>query len=134
MPVTAVDAKLILIADDDYDGRETVRALLAHEGYRIEEAVDGAEVIKAARRLMPDLIFVDLGLPNVDGWEATRHLKADEVTRDIPIVVLSGHVFQADRARATAAGCDEFLAKPCEMDEILAVVRRLIGPPVPAPS
>ena len=119
--------KLILIADDDPDGRETLRQLFTHAGYRIAEAADALRAIELAKALAPDLIIMDLGFPELDGWEATRRLKADPHTRSIVILVLSAHVFETDRARAAAAGCDAFLPKPSEMDDILACARRLIG-------
>ena len=106
-------APLILLVDDFDDAREMYRDYLAFAGFRVETACDGREAVDKARALSPDLILMDLSLPVVDGWEATRILKGDPATRDLQIVALSAHAMNADGDRARAAGCDGFIPKPC---------------------
>jgi two-component system, cell cycle response regulator DivK len=112
MTTSALRPLLLLVEDFD-DAREMYRDYLAFSGFRVETARDGQEAIDKARALAPDLILMDLSLPGIDGWEATRLLKADPATRRLPIVALSAHAMAADRERALAAGCDGFIAKPC---------------------
>ena len=106
-------APLILLVDDFDDAREMYRDYLSFAGFRVETACDGREALDKARALSPDLILMDLSLPVVDGWEATRMLKADPATRHLQIVALSAHAMNADGDRARAAGCDGFIPKPC---------------------
>jgi two-component system, cell cycle response regulator DivK len=129
MPRPTTAPKLILIVEDDPDGVETLTELLSHEGYRLAHATNGQTGITLAQARVPDLIIMDLGLPEMDGWEATRRLKAAAETAFIPILVVSAHVFEVDKARAAAAGADAFLPKPSELETILAAVQRLIGRP-----
>jgi two-component system, cell cycle response regulator DivK len=112
MTTSALRPLLLLVEDFD-DAREMYREYLAFSGFRVETARDGQEAIDKARALAPDLILMDLSLPGIDGWEATRLLKADPATRRLPIVALSAHAMAADGERALAAGCDGFIAKPC---------------------
>jgi len=91
-------------------------------GYEIVSAPDGATGIELATEERPDLILMDLNLPVVDGWEATRRLKADPATREIPIIALTAHAMAGDREKALAAGCDEFDTKPVEFDRLLAKI------------
>lgn len=112
MPELA-EEPLILLVEDFEDAREMYRDYLEFCGYRVETARDGHEAINKARMLRPDLILMDLSLPGLDGWEATRLLKSDPVTRRIQIVALSAHALAAEGQRARAAGCDGFIAKPC---------------------
>jgi two-component system, cell cycle response regulator DivK len=112
MTTSALRPLLLLVEDFD-DAREMYRDYLAFSGFRVETARDGQEAIDKARALAPDLILMDLSLPGIDGWEATRLLKADPATRRLPIVALSAHAMAADGERALAAGCDGFIAKPC---------------------
>jgi CheY-like chemotaxis protein len=104
---------LILVVEDFDDAREMYRDYLEFSGFRVETARDGREGIEKARTLQPDLVLMDLSLPGIYGWEATRLLKADPETRDILIVALSAHALAAEGERARAAGCDGFIAKPC---------------------
>jgi two-component system, cell cycle response regulator DivK len=112
MTTSALRPLLLLVEDFD-DAREMYREYLAFSGFHVETARDGQEAIDKARALAPDLILMDLSLPGIDGWEATRLLKADPATRRVPIVALSAHAMAADGERALAAGCDGFIAKPC---------------------
>jgi two-component system, cell cycle response regulator DivK len=104
---------LILVVEDFDDAREMYRDYLEFSGFRVETARDGREAIDKTRELRPDLVLMDLSLPGLDGWEATRLLKAAPDTRDILIIALSAHALAAEGERARAAGCDGFIAKPC---------------------
>jgi two-component system cell cycle response regulator DivK len=112
MPDVAT-SPLILLVEDFEDAREMYRDFLEYAGFRVHTARDGAEAIDKARVLRPDLILMDLSLPGIDGWEATRILKHDPLTARLPIVALSAHALAAEGDRARAAGCDGFIAKPC---------------------
>ena len=96
-------------------------------GYEILSARDGAVGIAMAAAEQPDLILMDLNLPEIDGWEATRRLKADPATRDIPIIALSAHAMAGDREKALATGCDDFDTKPIEFDRLLAKVEQALA-------
>ena len=96
-------------------------------GYEILSARDGAAGIAMAAAEQPDLILMDLNLPQIDGWEATRRLKADPATRDIPIIALSAHAMAGDREKALATGCDDFDTKPIEFDRLLAKVEQALA-------
>lgn len=104
---------LILVVEDFDDAREMYRDYLEFSGFRAETARDGREAIDKARTLQPDLILMDLSLPGIDGWEATRLLKTAPDTRHLLIVALSAHALATEGDRARAAGCDGFIAKPC---------------------
>ena len=96
-------------------------------GYEILSARDGVAGIAMAAGERPDLILMDLNLPEIDGWEATRRLKADPATRDIPIIALSAHAMAGDREKALATGCDDFDTKPVEFDRLLAKVEQALA-------
>ena len=104
---------LILVVEDFDDAREMYRDYLEFSGFRVETARDGREAIEKATKVQPDLILMDLSLPGIDGWEATRILKASPETSHLLIVALSAHALAAEGDRARAAGCDGFIAKPC---------------------
>jgi CheY-like chemotaxis protein len=120
---------LILVVEDFDDAREMYRDYLEFSGFRVETARDGREGIEKARTLQPDLVLMDLSLPGIDGWEATRLLKADPETRDIPIVALSAHALAAEGARARAAGCDGFIAKPCLPPDLVQEISKYLRAP-----
>lgn len=111
--MTSPSAPLILIVEDFDDAREMYRDYLEFSGFRVVTARDGREAIEQARATRPDLILMDLSLPGIDGWEATRLLKADPATRHLMIVALSAHALAPEGDRAREAGCDGFIAKPC---------------------
>jgi CheY-like chemotaxis protein len=117
----------ILLVEDYDDAREMYRDYLAFSGFRVDTARDGHEALAKARALMPDLILMDLSMPGMDGWEATRLLKADRTTRHIVIIALSAHALSAEGERAREAGCDGFIAKPCLphdlVEQMLAYVK-----------
>lgn len=101
--------------------------MLEVAGYAVAEAIDGADAIRQARENRPALILMDISIPVVDGWEATRILKRDEQTRRIPIIALTAHAMAADRARADEIGCDGYLAKPVEPRRVVEEAVRLLG-------
>ncbi len=117
----------VLIVEDHRDIREIYAAALRHSGYRVLEASDGGEGIQLARQHKPDLVVMDLGLPLVDGWEATEVLKADPETSHIPVVAVSVYVHDFYRGRAQVVGCDSFLCKPCEPTKLLGEITRLLS-------
>jgi CheY-like chemotaxis protein len=119
--------ELVLVVEDYQDAREMYVAYLQFSGYRVAEATNGMEAIEKTLELMPDIILMDLALPKMDGWEATRLLKADERTRDIPIVALTGHALAGHADSATRAGCDAFVTKPCLPDALVAEIERVLG-------
>ena len=117
---------LILVVDDYEDAREMYAEYLRFCGFRVAEARNGNEALEQAFALMPDLILMDLSLPGMDGWEATRQLKADERTRQIPVVALTGHALAGASEDAKKAGCDSFVTKPCLPDDLVVEVRRML--------
>lgn len=120
------DSKLVLVVDDFVDNREMYSEYLSFSGYRVIQATNGREALEAARTQHPDIIIMDLSLPVMDGWEATRQLKADAGTRNIPVVALTGHALSAHTKEAQAAGCDSFLTKPCLPDALVVEIKRML--------
>lgn len=117
--------KRILLVEDNEFNRDLITQILEEE-YEILAAVDGATGIAKAIEERPDLILMDLGLPTLDGWEATRRIKSHEVLKHIPVVAVTSHAMADDERRARAAGCDDYLAKPIDEDELVAKIRKLI--------
>lgn len=117
----------ILIVEDNEMNRDMLSRRLARRGYQIVMAVDGEEGIAAARREDPDLILMDMSLPVIDGWEATRRLKADADMRSIPVIGLTAHAMAGDRDKAIAAGCDDYDTKPVELPRLLQKIEALLG-------
>ena len=126
------DQKLLLVEDNE-DNRIIYSTVLRHIGYTVIEALDGVQAIALARSERPDLILMDISIPEVDGWEATRILRGDPATRHIPIIALTAHALADDRERATAVGFTSYLAKPVEPRTVAAEVRRWIGGGTGAP-
>ena len=124
--MTTEPGSLILVVDDYQDAREMYAEYLQYSGFRVAEAKNGNEAVTQARALKPDLILMDLSLPGMDGWEATRVLKADEETKHIPIVALTGHALAGASEGARKAGCDSFVTKPCLPDDLVVEVRRML--------
>ena len=124
--MTTEPGPLILVVDDYQDAREMYAEYLQYSGFRVAEARNGNEAVTQARSLKPDLILMDLSLPGMDGWEATRVLKADEETRHIQIVALTGHALAGASEGASKAGCDSFVTKPCLPDDLVVEVRRML--------
>ena len=117
--------KTILLVEDIELNRDLIEQLL-EDDYRVITAVDGAQGIAMARKARPDLILMDMSLPEIDGWEATRRLKADPATAAMPIVALTAHAMQGDEERARAAGCDDYITKPIDEDLLFAKLRALL--------
>jgi CheY-like chemotaxis protein len=132
----AAEKPLILVVDDYADAREMYSEYLEFSGFRTAQAKNGAEALEQAFELTPDVILMDLSLPVMDGWEATRRLKKDPRTRAIPVVALTGHALEGHSESARDAGCDAFLAKPCLPDELVEHVKQILAvprrPPTPA--
>jgi two-component system cell cycle response regulator DivK len=118
---------LVLVVEDYQDAREMYAAYLQFSGYEVAEATDGAQAIEKTLELMPDIILMDLALPKMDGWEATRRLKSDERTTHIPIVALTGHALAGHAEGARQAGCDSFVTKPCLPDALVAEIERMLA-------
>lgn len=116
----------ILLVEDNELNRDMLSRRLIRRGYEVVMATDGAEALTAAARERPDLILMDMSLPTMDGWEASRRLKADEALRGIPVIALTAHAMSGDRERALDAGCDEFDTKPVEFDRLLAKMEQLL--------
>jgi two-component system, cell cycle response regulator DivK len=122
---------LVLVVDDFADNREMYALYLRHVGYRVEEAEDGEQALEKAFARTPDLIVMDLSLPSLDGWEATRRLKADARTRRVPVIALTGHAFEGQSKAAAKAGCDAFVTKPCEPKTLETTIRRVLSEATP---
>ena len=118
----------MLLVEDNEDNRTIYSTVLRYLGYQVIEAVDGLEAVALARSERPALILMDISIPGMDGWEATRVLREDPSTRNIPIVALTAHALADDRKRAMEVGFNSYLAKPIEPNAVVAEVRRLIGP------
>ena len=119
-------AKLLLVEDNELN-RDMLSRRLARRGYEVVFAQDGQAAIDAAATLAPDLILMDMSLPVIDGWEATRRIKADQGLRAIPVIALTAHAMQGDANRALAAGCDAFETKPVEFERLLAKIEQLLA-------
>jgi len=118
---------MILVVDDTRDTRELFVEYLRMAGFQAEQAESGTEALHKAATLRPAAIVMDLEMPEMDGWEATRRLKADDRTRDIPVVALSAHVMEGARKKATEAGCAGFLSKPCYPSQVSDELNRILG-------
>ena len=116
----------ILIVEDDELNRDSLRRLLRRRGYDILLAVDGEEALAVARDKRPDVVLVDKRLPGIDGWEATRRLKADPETRAIPTIALTAHAMAGDREAALATGCNDFDTKPVQFPRLLGKIQSLL--------
>ena len=117
----------VLVVDDSSDGREMLVEYLAFRGFQVAEARHGAEAIEATRRVHPHIILMDLTMPAMDGWEATRQLKADPLTKEIIIIAVSAHAFASEQASAREAGCDGFIAKPFDLAVLADVLARVMS-------
>jgi two-component system, cell cycle response regulator DivK len=119
--------QLVLVVDDYQDAREMYAQFFACSGFRVVEASNGVEALEKASALVPDVILMDLSLPGMDGWEATRRLKANQQTRHIPVVALTSHALPGFSDSAKKAGCDAFFVKPCLPDRVVDEIRRLLA-------
>lgn len=116
----------VLIVEDERDAREMMALFLAFCGYTVHVAADGVEAIDMAVRFRPTIILMDLMMPRMDGWEATRRLKADPWTRAIPIIALSANSQADEDYRARDAGCQDFISKPCDLDSLATLLRNFL--------
>lgn len=123
----------ILVVEDNADNRDIYTTFLRHHGYEVAEAETGDEGVRIAREILPAVVLMDMSMPGMDGWEATRRLKSDPGTAAIPIIAVTAHAMADDRLRAEQAGCDAYLAKPVEPRRVLEEVERLLAG-APAPS
>jgi two-component system cell cycle response regulator DivK len=126
-PRARESAPLILVVDDYADNREMYSAYLKFQGLDVVEAANGAEALERAFERPPDLVVMDLSLPGVDGWQATRALKADARTKNIPVIAVTGHALAGAPEQAAEAGCDGFLTKPCLPEDLLQEILRMLG-------
>jgi CheY-like chemotaxis protein len=118
----------ILIVEDNEMNRDMLSRRLERKGYKVLLAVDGETGLEVARANTPDLILMDMSLPVVDGWEATRRLKADDRLKHIPVIALTAHAMASDRDKALEAGCDDYDTKPIELPRLLAKMEALLVP------
>jgi CheY-like chemotaxis protein len=125
-PMNGRRAKTIMVVEDNEASRDALSRRLERRGYQVVLAIDGHEAVSIGRSATPDLILMDLGLPGIDGWEATRQLKSDPATSQIPIIVLSAHAMTNDRDMALAAGGDDFDTKPVRFHQLLEKIEALL--------
>lgn len=121
--------KTVLLVEDNPHNRKIFCGMLAHAGFRVIEAEDGHQALVKAKALAPDrpdIILMDLSIPGIDGWECTRRLKGDAVTRAIPIIALTAHAMRGDEERALQAGCDGYLSKPISPKKVVEVVKQYL--------
>ena len=123
---------MILIVEDNEMNRDVLSRQLTRRGHAVRTAADGPLGLAMAREVAPDLILLDLGLPEIDGWECARRLKADPATRHIPIIALTAHAMSGDREKALDAGCNDYDTKPIELPRLLGKIEALLGAKPPA--
>ena len=117
----------ILLVEDNEMNRDMLSRRLKRKGYEVDIAVDGAQALEAVNASKPELILMDLSLPVMDGWEATRRLKADPATASIPVIALTAHAMSGDREKAVEAGCDDYDTKPVNLKRLLEKMEALLG-------
>lgn len=118
--------KTILLVEDNEMNRDMLSRRLARKGYEVMIAVDGEQGVAMAGAGQPDLILMDMSLPLLDGWEATRRIKADDKTKAIPVIALTAHAMDSDREQALAAGCDDFDTKPVDLERLLGKIGKFV--------
>ena len=121
-------AKILLVEDNEMN-RDMLSRRLVRRGYEVIVAEDGAAGVEAVRLHRPDLVLMDMSLPVMDGWEATRQLKASDETRGVPVVALTAHAMAGDEQKAREAGCDGYETKPVELTRLLAKIEALLAKP-----
>ena len=119
-------AKILLVEDNEMN-RDMLSRRLLRKGHEIAMAVDGAQGVEMATAQLPDIILMDMSLPVIDGWEATRQLKADDTTHSIPIIALTAHAMAGDQEKALDAGCDDYDTKPVELPRLLGKIEALLA-------
>jgi CheY-like chemotaxis protein len=120
------DAVRVLLVEDNEMNRDMLARRLTRKGYAVSVALDGAQGVQMAAEMAPDLILMDMSLPVLDGWEASRRLKADPALRGIPILALTAHAMSDDRTKALEAGCDEYDTKPVEFSRLLEKMETML--------
>lgn len=123
---TPIKRPCVLLVEDDADARAMYGEYLRLSGFDVVEAANGVEALLRARNAAPDIVLMDLSLPLMDGWDATRHLKSDSLTADIPVVALSGHTSEGTAGGAKRAGCDAFVTKPCLPSDLVKEIRKAL--------
>ena len=118
--------KVLLIEDNEMN-RDMLSRRLIRRGFQVVFAMDGQQGIDLARSERPDIVLMDMSLPVIDGWEATRRLKANDATRSVPVIGLTAHAMSGDREKAIEAGCDDYDTKPVELDRLICKIERLLG-------
>ncbi len=116
----------ILLVEDNPENRDMLSRRLIRRGFEVDFAEDGEEAVRKAREGAPALILMDLSLPVMDGWEATRRIKADAATASIPVIALTAHAMSSDREQALGAGCDDYDTKPVDLERLLGKMRALL--------
>src|SRR6266545_4966442 len=124
--MTAPAMRRILLVEDNEMNRDMLSRRLVRQGYDVILALDGEAGVALAATVRPDLILMDMSLPGIDGWEATRRIRGEPELRHIPIIALTAHAMAGDREHAVAAGCDDYDTKPIELPRLLAKIRRLL--------
>ena len=124
-------AKILLVEDNGMN-RDMLSRRLERKGYEVEMAVDGRQGVDKAKTLAYDLVLMDMSLPEIDGWEATRELRADPATKELPIIALTAHAMSGDREKALEAGCNDYDTKPIELGRLLGKMEALLGGAAPA--
>jgi CheY-like chemotaxis protein len=119
-------ARILLVEDNELN-RDMLSRRLTRKGYEVIIAEDGGRGLALIAEVSPDLVLMDMSLPVIDGWEATRRLKADPATRDIPVIALTAHAMASDREKAVEAGCDDYDTKPVELPRLLQKIERLLA-------
>ena len=119
-------AKVLLVEDNEMN-RDMLSRRLIRRGFQVVFAMDGQQGVDLARSEQPDIILMDMSLPVIDGWEATRRVKADDATRSVPVIGLTAHAMAGDREKAIEAGCDDYDTKPVELDRLIGKIERLLG-------
>ena len=117
----------VLLVEDNEMNRDMLSRRLIRRGFQVVFAMDGQQGIDFSRSERPDIIIMDMSLPVIDGWEATRRLVADDATRSVPVLGLTAHAMSGDREKAIEAGCDDYDTKPVELDRLISKIERLLG-------
>ena len=121
-------AKILLVEDNEMN-RDMLSRRLERKGYEVDMAVDGRQGVDKAKTLAYDLVLMDMSLPEIDGWEATRELRADPATKELPIIALTAHAMSGDREKALEAGCNDYDTKPIELNRLLGKMEALLRSP-----
>ena len=117
----------VLVVEDNEMNRDMLSRRLTRRGFQVIFAVDGQQGVDLARSERPDIILMDMSLPVIDGWEATRRVKSDDATRAVPVIGLTAHAMAGDREKAIQAGCDDYDTKPVELERLIGKMERLLG-------